>query len=308
MSAYILLASNDSEFNDELMLHANQYEPDFEWVLPDDDRASCATVAACWFPDKDLLTRFPNIQCLHSLAAGVEHLGETLLHSSLPICRIVDEEQKVGMLEYVLWGVLYFQRDFDRAVENQKRNHWQRYPQKKVEEITIGIMGLGEIGGYVANGLANQGYKVSGWSRTAKSFDNIQCFSGNSGLDRFLENTQIVVNLLPLNDSTYRLINESFLDKLPDDATLINCGRGGHICYQDLCNALSRGTLRGAILDVFDDEPLQESNALWHTPNVLITPHMASASSSQVLVKQVIDNTQRFVEGRDLINTVGYAD
>ncbi|TDO95348.1 2-hydroxyacid dehydrogenase [Marinomonas balearica] len=312
MTHYVLLVSSDSELNDELLslstTHANKstsmLNDDVQWVLPNDPNAHKAIMAACWYPDSTILSEFPALECLHSLAAGADHLGDALLNAALPVCRIVDNEQKKGMLEYVLWAVLYFQRDFDRAIQGQTQRHWQRYPQQKAQDIQIGVMGLGEIGLYVAQGLEKQGYTVAGWSNSKKDIPNVQCFAGKDELHSFLKNTDILVNLLPLNHATNRIIDSNFIKQLKSSASLINCGRGGHVDYNALQTALESETLRGAILDVFDEEPLAQDSPLWEVQNLLITPHMASASSSEVLIEQVSENTRRLATGSPLNNRI----
>ncbi|BFM48659.1 glyoxylate/hydroxypyruvate reductase A [Marinomonas sp. THO17] len=301
MPLYVLLASNDDEFNNELLAQSQQY-PWIEWVLPESPHAVKAHMAACWYPQADLLDRFPNIKCLHSLAAGVDHLGETLLNSTRSICRIVDEEQKAGMLEYVLWAVLYFQRDFDKAMRHQNQQDWQRYVQRPAQQTYVSIMGMGEIGSFVAKGLAQQGYQVAGWSNSRKSVTNVTSYVGKSELSLMLKKTDILINLLPLNDKTSGIINQTLLSELNKDAALVNCGRGGHVNYDDLITALQTQCLRGAILDVFDEEPLSKESPFWRIPNLLITPHMASASSIATLVKQVSENAMRWQSGDPLIN------
>ncbi|MCV2403540.1 glyoxylate/hydroxypyruvate reductase A [Marinomonas sp. C2222] len=304
MNSIILLASNEISFNQELIEYAKKHRPDTEWVLPDDERASLAKVAACWFPDKEILKSFPNLQLLHSLAAGVEHLDEKLLTAGLPICRIVDKHQQQGMFEYVLWGVLHAHRDFDRAIENQKNCLFERYAQCPAKHIHISVLGLGVLGKHVAQSLASFGYTVSGWSKSPKSLDKVNCFSGEDSLDSLLEKTDILVNLLPLSSATYHILSKPLFDTLPKGSYVINCGRGGHVKDEDLINAVTSGHLRGALLDVFEEEPLPASHPFWHTERVVITPHMASAASISVIVDQVSDNTHSLLMNQALQNTI----
>lgn len=305
MSVLVLLATDDAQFEQALQQAAQrQKNPQVEWISADDPRASEARVAACWYPPGDLLERFPDLQCLHALSAGVDHLGPNLLRSGLPVCRIVDDQQKAGMLEYILWGVLYFQRDMDRVLRNQAEHRWYRYPQHSAAQTRVGIMGMGRIGAHVARGLAELGYQVNGWARSDKTVNNVSTFAGDKGLTPFLEQSDILVNLLPLNEQTQGILCRDLFAHLPPDAAVINCGRGGHLIEADLLNALESGALRGAIVDVFDSEPLASEHPFWDQPKVLVTPHMASSSSMEVLVRQISENAQRLLAGEDLRNQI----
>jgi len=304
MKIPILLANNDAAFTEQLIAAFQQRHPEVDVLLPGQPGSDKVQVAACWFPDNTLLTNYPNIKFIHALSAGVDHLGESLLSSGLPICRIVDERQKQGMFEYVLWGVLNVHRYFDLAAQNQRQNRWQRYKQKAAQDIRVSVLGLGALGEYVAKGLADLGYSVSGWSRSQKAMANITCYSGEASLSDMLGQTDILINLLPLSPVTKGILSRKLFDLLPQGAYVINCGRGGHVNEADLIQAVTRGHLRGAMLDVFDEEPLPETNPLWTTQGIVITPHMASDAGETVVVDQVAENAARFLRGDALLNPV----
>jgi len=286
MKPTILIAMNDAELVEHLLQCAPQVAPDVEWVLPTHPLANQAKVAACWYPPASLLTEFPQLECLHSVGAGEDNLGD-LLSSGLKIERIIDEDQKVGMFEYVLWGVLYYQRDMDRYNQDHKAKVWKPLPQCAAKNIKVGVLGLGEIGRFVATKLATMGYQVSGWSRSPKHIEGVDCVHGDDALPDLLGELDILVNLLPLNTATIGILNQSFLSMLPVTAALINCGRGDHVVEDDLVELLSNNLLRGAILDVFKTEPLPSESALRDLDNVFITPHIASSASPEVIAKQI---------------------
>ncbi len=286
MKPVVLIATNNPNYNQILLEHAAQVAHGVDWVLADDPRAAKAQVAACWFPSPNLATDFPALHCLHSLGAGADNLG-ALLESGLRIERIIDAEQKQGMFEYVLWGVLYYQRDMDRYQSFQRQNLWQGLPQRSAKQMIVGVLGLGEIGAYVATHLAQMGYVVRGWSRSPKSLVGVDSFYGADGLDRVLDGLDVVVNLLPLNSETEGLLNGETLAKLPENAALIHCGRGAHVVEADLIAALESQRLRGALLDVFASEPLPAQSKLWQMEQVVITPHIASSASFEAMVKQI---------------------
>lgn len=300
----VVILSSSEQFSYDLRQAFSLQRPDITPLLADDPAASEAEIAACWFPGTGTLARYPHLKLIHSVAAGVDHLGTELLQSGKVICRVVDENQKQGMFEYILWAVLYFHRDLNRVLINNQRRHWQRFPQRLAAEIRVGIMGLGEIGRYVGEKLALLGYSVNGWSRSPKTVAGIRCFSGDAERDRFLNQTDILVNLLPLTPETRGILCDSTLSQLPEGAALINCGRGLHMVPQDIISAVGGGRLQGAVLDVFPHEPLPADDPLWHAPGIIVTPHMASAASFGTIARQIGENVDRFTTGNCPQNTI----
>ncbi|MGJ8581454.1 MAG: NAD(P)-dependent oxidoreductase, partial [Psychromonas sp.] len=160
----IVLSMIDNEaLTEELLLCAKEHHPEVEWVLPENPLARQAKIAACWYPPSTILKDYPELTCLYSVGAGVDNLGD-LLDSGVEISRIVDDGQKLGMFEYVLWGVLYYQRDMDKYHQDNQLKQWNPLPQRSMQNMKVGILGLGELGGYVGEKLAAMGYQVSGWS------------------------------------------------------------------------------------------------------------------------------------------------
>ena len=236
-------------------------------------------------------------------SAGVDHLPASVFASDVPLCRVVDEDFRHGMFEYALWGVLWFQRRFDRALAHQRERVWKMYPQRAAADYHVGVMGLGEIGGYIADQLARLGYRVSGWSRSEKQLAGVTCYRGEEALDSFLGSLDGLINLLPLTAQTRGILAAQLFNRLPAGAVLINCGRGEHMVNEDVLAALESGQLAGAVLDVFPQEPLPADDPLWRHPQVVITPHMASAAPAEVIARQLLENIQRQRRGLPLKNT-----
>jgi glyoxylate/hydroxypyruvate reductase A len=165
-------------------------------------------------------------------------------------------------------------------------------------------MGLGELGGDAARHLAILGFDTAGWSRSPRQVDGVTCFHGADGLAAFLARTEILICLLPLTDATRGIVNADLLAGLPEGATFINAGRGGHVVEADLLAALDSGQISEATLDVFQTEPLPEDSPLWAHPQVTVTPHIAAFSDPRALVDQVAENIRRDLAGEPLINTV----
>lgn len=288
----VLVAVTDKKESDSLIEFAKKQNQDIDWVDMQDHKAQLAEVAACWNPPQDLCLRFPNLKSLHSIGAGIDNLG-ALVHSGLQIERMVDEGQKQGMLEYILWGILYYQRDMDRYRAQQGKRIWQTFEQKSAQNTRILILGLGAIGQYVAQTLAQSGYQVFGWSRSQKSIDGVTSFVSQEDLLNAVSDADIVVNLLPLNSQTKAFINQELLSFFNPECALIHCGRGEQLVTKDLIYALENNLLRGAILDVFEQEPLPSHSKLYELENVILTPHIASSASNLAIYKSVCEVAQR---------------
>ncbi|OWY40597.1 glyoxylate/hydroxypyruvate reductase A [Xenophilus sp. AP218F] len=302
----LALLTSDPELFAALGAEFKRQAPGLRIAGPDDPAACEARVAACWFPPQGSLGRLPRLALLHSTGAGIDHFSSDSSAPKLPACRVIDPEHRRGMIEYVRWTALHYQRDFDRALAQQTRRIWRRHPQRAAAEFRVGVMGLGSLGAAVALDLANAGYPVRGWSRSDKRLPGIECHAGDDAFPGFLAGLDLLVNLLPLTDATRGILNQRAFARLARGAAIVNCGRGPHLVTEDLALALHAGQLRGAALDVFEAEPLPSTHPLWSCPGVLLTPHMASAASYPVIVRQILDNARNLYLGLPLRGAVDW--
>ncbi|MGJ4889680.1 2-hydroxyacid dehydrogenase [Bradyrhizobium sp. HKCCYLS3077] len=266
-----------------------------------------AEIAVCWKPEAGALASMPQLKLIHAIAAGVDNILSDPTVPDLPLCRIVDPDITSAMTEFVLWSTLYFHRDFDRVVSNSRDGVWQRYEQRAARDRKVGILGLGELGAAAASRLVELGFTVSAWSRSPKTIAGVRAYHGADALDAFLSETEILVSLLPLTASTIGLLNAERLSRLPKGAALVLCSRGEHLVADDLVALLRSGHLRGAVLDVFEQEPLPADHPLWREPGVLVTPHMAAIASWETIALQVAENARRLLRGEPLLNVVDRA-
>lgn len=281
-----------------------QRRPELQFCRPDDPEAQQAEVAICWTPPPGSLGALPKLKLVHSVGAGADPIiREPSRPATLTVCRIVDPGHCQGMLEYVLWGVLHYHRQFDQILANHQRRHWQRLAQKPAQQTRVGVMGLGQLGKAAAVQLAQLGFDTRGWARSAQQIDGVQTFAG-AQLPAFLDGLDILVCLLPLTEQTRGILCAATFAQLAPGAVVINCGRGGHLHSADLQTALASGQLRGALLDVFEQEPLASDHSLWQTPGVTVTPHIASSASFEVIAEQILTNIDRLEAGLPLLNTV----
>jgi len=306
----VVLLANDATLLGPLREAFTRQAPELRVVLADDPAAIHAQVAACWYPPANSMARLPNLQLVHSVAAGVDHLNSDPSRPDVPACRVVDPDHRQGMTEYVRWAVLHFHRDFDRVTAQQRQNVWQRHPQRPAGQYKVGVMGLGSLGAAIASDLAGAGYAVRGWARSPRQLPGVACHHGESQFNAFLDGLDMLINLLPLTDATRGVLCASTFASLALGAVIVNGGRGQHVLVDDLEQALTSGQLRGAVLDVFETEPLPVDDRLWQMPGVIITPHMASAASHDCIARQVAENARRLANGESLNNlvdpTLGY--
>lgn len=280
------------------------------WDEPGDDAA--VRFALVWNPPPgELKRRFPNLEYIFSLGAGVDALlGDPDLPAGVPVVRMVEEALVVGMTEYVTLHVLRLHR-LQRLFEQQQRDRlWQQHATPLAPDRRVGIMGLGQLGGDAARALAALRFDVAAWTRSPRERDGVSCFHGTDGLDAFLARTEILVVLLPLTDATRGILNRDLFAKLPSGAGLINAGRGGLQVEADIIAALDGGQLSEAVLDVFAAEPLAADNPLWSHPKVTVTPHNAALTGAASGAREVAANLRRVLAGerpRNVVDpTVGY--
>ncbi|RRQ48326.1 glyoxylate/hydroxypyruvate reductase A [Maribacter algicola] len=263
------------------------------------------TMALIWKHPQGSLAPYPNLKCIASAGAGVDYIFEdALAPSTVPITRVVDPYLASDMSEHVLAVILAELKNFNTYKLQQVASEWNPRIYRRIKDVRVGIMGLGELGALTANDLVKFGFTVQGWSRSKKKLKNVETFAGKSELEAFLSMTEILVCLLPLTPETEGILNKDVFSKLPKDAYVINVARGGHVVDRDLLEALDREHLSGACLDVYHQEPLPKEHPFWTHPKIFMTPHYASVSDTDSVVPQILENYDRLRKGKELLNTV----
>jgi len=248
-----------------------------------------AEYALVWKPENQLFLHQTELKAIFNLGAGIDALEKLPdLPSDIPVYKLRDAGMGQWMLEYVMYGMVHFGRHFDHYRNSQDRQHWQPELTHSLQQKRVGIMGLGPLGAFVGQQLSQLGYSVLGWSRSEKEGLGFEQFSGYDNLDSFLSRCHFLVNLLPAKDETYHLLNESRLMRLPRGSVVISVGRGSVIDEHALLVQLQTRHLRGALLDVFEHEPLSKEHPFWKQDNILITPHMAAPTQHEEAIKQIL--------------------
>jgi glyoxylate/hydroxypyruvate reductase A len=166
------------------------------------------------------------------------------------------------------------------------------------------VLGLGVLGGAVAQALAEFGFAVSGWSRSPRSMAPVRCEHGADGLDAVLERSQLLMLFLPLTSETESLMDDARLAQLPDGAALLNLARGELIDDDALLAALDADRLAEAYLDVFRDEPLPAEHRFWHHPRIQVTPHVAALTDVPLACAQIAAKIRRLEAGEAISGVV----
>jgi phosphoglycerate dehydrogenase-like enzyme len=249
------------------------------------------------------IAKFYKLKWIQLLMAGYDNVDVDSLKNKGIMLSNARDIFSISIAEDVFSKILFFNRNTAYYLESMKNKQW--IPIKKEPEIfnsTISILGTGSIGQEVAKRMKAFGVKkILGYRQTSANvpfFDEIH--TGNSGLDYVIKEADYLILALPLNKSTYHIINKEKISLMKPEAVLINVARGDIIEQDDLIKALKDKAIRGAGLDVTSPEPLPFESELWNLDNVFITPHNASSSPymKERLYKMTVMNLELFTKDK----------
>jgi phosphoglycerate dehydrogenase-like enzyme len=256
------------------------------------------------------------LRWVHSAAAGV---GNALYPEMLAADVLLTNSAGVHAIpiaEYIVAGILYFFRGLDVAVDQQQRREWdkQRFvgeqsPLREMGGARTLIVGAGGIGSEAASRLTALGARCVGVRRrpslgAPKGFERV---IGFEAIEAELPNADVVVLAAPLTEQTRGILSASRLDLLKPSALVVNIARGALVDESALIDRLRSGRIRGAALDVFQNEPLASDSPLWQLRSALVTPHISPVSPGRFWARELdlfLDNWRRFVRGDPLRNLV----
>ena len=256
------------------------------------------------------------LRWVHSAAAGVGSAlypemarSDVLFTNSAGI-------HAIPIAEYVVGGILHFLRGFDFSIDQQHRSEWNKTPFvrldsviREMDSVRALIVGAGGIGTAVAERLTALGARCTGVRRRVglgapPGFERV---IGLNTIDEELPSHDVVVLAAPLTGETAGLLTAERLDLMPQTGIIVNVARGALLDEGALVVRLRDGRLRGAVLDVFREEPLAGSSELWKLPQVLLTPHVSPVSPGRFWPRQLdlfLDNWRRYTTGMPLRNLV----
>jgi glyoxylate/hydroxypyruvate reductase A len=262
---------------------------------PGDPAAVRYLIFAPGGPLRDMAA-FTGLRAILSLWAGVEKLLALPLPPDAPLCRMVEPGLSEGMRDYVVAHVMRWHVGLDAALAGPGPR-WSEPVPPLARERTVGVLGLGEMGGTAARALAGLGFRVMGWSRTPRALPGVTCLAGPEGLDAVLASAEMLVCLLPRTPGTETLLDAAAFARMRPGAALINAGRGELIDDDALLAALDSGRLAQATLDVFRAEPLPADHPFRRHPRVTVTPHVAAATRPATAAAEIVAQIRRMEAG-----------
>jgi phosphoglycerate dehydrogenase-like enzyme len=240
-------------------------------------------------------------------AVGVDTLRFPALVQSEVVVTNASGIFEEPMAESVLGYLLAFAKDIPGTLANQQSHRWDHRQTERIAGKKMLVAGVGPVGRAIAGMAARVGMQVAGLGRTHRP--GLGPFGQVAGIDelhREAGEADYIVDALPLTPSTHHLFDSAAFASMQPSARFINVGRGATVDEDALIDALRRGVIAGAALDVFAREPLPVDSPLWDMPNVIVSPHMSAdfAGYQSEMVGIFLDNLQRFTEGRPLRNVV----
>jgi phosphoglycerate dehydrogenase-like enzyme len=242
---------------------------------------------------EELWPRMPRLRWVHSLSAGLE----TLLFPALVESPVVLTNSRGvfarSLSEFALAGMLWFAKDLNRMRRQQAAARWEKFNVTELHGRTLAIVGHGSIGRETA-------HRAEAFGMTVRAFRR----SGSAGLQDTLRGADYVLVSAPLTAETRGLIGAPELALLPPHAVLLNLGRGPVVDEAALVAALRKGRLRGAVLDVYDTEPLPPGHPFWGMDNVLLSPHCADNTDTWMdeAMDLFVRNFESWASGQPLEN------
>ena len=270
-------------------------------------------------PIKAALASLPAVNWVQSIWAGVEPLLDP---ASRRDYILTNARGVFGglMSEYIFGYLLAHERKIFQRLEDQKNKRWDDSDTGTLRGKTIGLLGVGSIGAEVARTAKFFGMNVRGYtwsSETSTDVDkyyhplvsilesdsklsDMQVKQQATSLQSFAHGLDYLVNILPNTKDTPKIIHAELLNVLPSHSLVINVGRGSAVDESALFEALNQNKIAGAVLDVFEKEPLPKDHPFWMAPNLLMTFHTAAPSLAEDIVKIFFENYKLFIEGKPL--------
>ena len=257
-----------------------------------------------WLPQA--LSRLAAYRWIHFLSAGVEKIWAMDFDKTRPLMTKSSGVHGAPMSEYAIGAMLYFTKQFGRFHDQARRAEWQRAWLDELTGKQLTVLGLGHIGQCLARRAKAFDMVVAGSLRKMRPVADVDRMVPLEKIGDELVRTDFLVCCLPLTDETQGLANAELLGRLKPGAVLIDISRGGIVQGDAVIRALDSGRLKGAALDVFEQQPLPSESPLWKREDVLITPHV-SGTTPYYLERAVgvfLDNYHALVKGRPMVTLV----
>lgn len=265
---------------------------------------------AARMPLAQLLEKFPSIEWIHTRSAGVDFVASDALFSASATLTNAKGMYSSTLAEYCMAACAYFAKDLPRLMRQKNEGRWEQYPVAELRGATLGVVGYGDIGRASAKLAKAYGMRVLGVKRNpSATFRDPHCDEvfGREGLEEVAAQSDYLLVCAPLTEQTRGMISADVLARCRPSTVIINVGRGPLVDEEALIEALRKGAIKGAALDVTTIEPLPEESPLWQLDNVLLSPHnmdMTTTFLKESTAFFVNENLARFVMGGRLLNPV----
>ncbi|MCA3277820.1 MAG: D-2-hydroxyacid dehydrogenase [Roseomonas sp.] len=271
-------------------------------ATPSAEQLQQAEAMLTWGPPAGTLAQMPKLRWAQALTAGVEHW---LARRDLPpglMLTCARGTHRVQMPENILGALFHVTKPYAAIVGDNAANTWTRRVSSTLAGQTLGILGLGAIGQELARKAAALELRVIGTRRATGPLPHVEHVYAPEETDEVLAQSDFVVLLLPATPETENIINAARLARMKKTAWLLNFGRGALIDDAALVAAAKSGTIAGAILDVFRQEPLPKDDPFWSTENILVLPHIGGLHPARdsMVATLLVENLRRFLDGAPL--------
>lgn len=271
-------------------------------ATPDAETLAAADAVLAWTAPPGVFRAMPKLRWVQSQTVAMDAwLARDDLDPAVALT-CARGVHRVQMPENILGAMLYVTRPFRAAAADQAAARWVRRVAEPLAGKTLAILGLGAVGRELAKKARGLELRVIGLKRDPAPVPDVERVYAPNELDALLAAADFVVVLLPLTPATTDLIDRDRLAAMKPSAWLLNFARGAVIVDADLVAAVEAGTIRGAVLDVFRQEPLPADHPFWRTENVVVLPHIGGLHPDRdaFVAELFVDNVARFLDGRPL--------
>jgi phosphoglycerate dehydrogenase-like enzyme len=305
----LLILSKNAEAYRRLIAAANL--PDLDIISTTDPADALARAGASDLvmgePSaiRSILPTLPALRWVQATWAGVEPLLDPSLRRDYTLTNARGVFGAL-MCEYVFSYILAHERLILKKYASQQQGRWDPSPPGTLRRKQIGLLGVGSIGAALARTAKHFEMRVKGYTRATEGCPDVDEYFHGADRLAFASNLDYLVAVMPNTRATHHLVDRDLLAALPARALFVNPGRGSVVDEAALADALSAGRIAGAVLDVFDQEPLPRDHVFWRTPNVLITSHTAAISFPEDIAPVFVDNYRRLFRGEPLQHQVDF--
>lgn len=251
-----------------------------------------------------LIESSKRLKWIQTMGAGVERFTQDVTLPKEILLTRISSGFGYKIAEFIFAHLLSITQRLPDVRRQQKGKVWEELDLSWLNGDHMGIVGIGSIGSEIARTAQCFHMKVTGCARSKRKHPYFDKVYALEKLHTFLKSPKYVVLSLPLTKQSRGLIGAKELKIMRDDAYLINIARGPIVDEQELITALKEGSIQGAVLDVFEQEPLPKESPLWEMDNVWIAPHHSGPSVPEEIVEFFLSNVQRFEKGKKLKGVV----